>query len=91
MHACIHTYTIIRGKLNNNQYVPKFTVIGQNHPPNGWFLGFTTSQSQRIAAKTLTISRPISRYFPRTSEKLVLAAAAEELLRAPPRQARGLE
>lgn len=29
---------------------------------------------------------PISRYFPRTSEKLVLAAAAEELLRAPPRQ-----
>lgn len=30
--------------------------------------------------------RPISRYFPRVSEKLVLAAAAEELERAPPRQ-----
>jgi len=29
---------------------------------------------------------PISRYFPRVSEKLVLAAAAEELERAPPRQ-----
>lgn len=34
-------------------------------------------------------SRPISRYFPRVSEKLVLAAAAEELERAPPRQVPG--
>lgn len=33
--------------------------------------------------------RPISRYFPRVSEKLVLAAAAEELERAPPRQVPG--
>eukprot|EP00438_Fugacium_kawagutii_P029980 Skav217707 [mRNA] locus=scaffold2294:138870:140455:- [translate_table: standard] len=32
------------------------------------------------------VPRPISRYFPRVSEKLVLAAASEELLRAPPRQ-----
>ncbi|CAK9086516.1 Adenylate cyclase 1 (ATP pyrophosphate-lyase 1) (Adenylyl cyclase 1) [Durusdinium trenchii] len=29
---------------------------------------------------------PISRYFPRVSERLVMAAAHEELLRAPPRQ-----
>ena len=34
----------------------------------------------------LEAARPISRYFPRVSEKLVLAAAAEELERAPPRQ-----
>ena len=53
------------------------------------FMSFLSCTNPTTPSSVEAAPRPISRYFPRVSEKLVLAAAAEELERAPPRQVPG--